>query len=209
MSANSDVYLFISDPKVDEVTGEVSLPDVYWSLDNSGVQTLSEFSAISKGLHITNLSMVPYVSYWDKYYYEAMPDIYITCGVTLSDVCNLLGLSELKLRQPVKLSQSSLYMEDLDVSYLTIKEKKKRLIPVEEAAIPDKHYSERDIVSLSWIGITNLEDCIRIKGTMYSTIVAQRNFIKVFLDNMRKNVESAITGEIRPVDVDEDYIDIL
>ncbi|KAF8991520.1 hypothetical protein BDQ17DRAFT_1370647, partial [Cyathus striatus] len=147
---NSEIYLFISNPKVYEANGGVSLLDAYWSLDNSGVETLSEFSASSIGLPVVRMPLVisSHISYWDKYYYESC----------------------LNFIMP-KISQSSLYMEDLD----------KRNIPVEEAVIPDKHYLKRDITSLSWIGISNLEDCYRIHYSMYARTILQRKNIKYLL----------------------------
>ncbi|KAF8990796.1 hypothetical protein BDQ17DRAFT_1371515 [Cyathus striatus] len=210
---NSEIYLFILNPKVDEASGGVSLSDAYWSLDNSGVETLSEFSAISIGLPIVRMPLLvsAYISYWDKYYYESLPEFYNACGVTSSDVWKLLGLSEMKPRKSARISQSSLYMEDLDVSYLAIKQdkEKKRMIPVEEYVALDKHFPERDsIISLSWIGISNLEDCVRIQYSMYARIIVQRKSIKYL---RKKYAEPGIPDENfpYPVDTDDEYIDIL
>ncbi|KAF8998150.1 hypothetical protein BDQ17DRAFT_1329000 [Cyathus striatus] len=85
---DSEVYLFVSDPGIDPVDGRVSAElHIYWSLDKSGTEPLPAFSAALNGLFITEIDIRPYeITYWDKFYYEALGDFYKMCKTSTYDV---------------------------------------------------------------------------------------------------------------------------
>ncbi|KAF8987660.1 hypothetical protein BDQ17DRAFT_1334941 [Cyathus striatus] len=94
---DAEVDLFISDPGIDPVDGMVLEPHIFWSLEKSGAKPLTEFSATLIGLSAcANVAMTLKISYWDKFYYEALRGLYKMCGLTTSDVSRHIGRSELK-----------------------------------------------------------------------------------------------------------------
>ncbi|KAF8986387.1 hypothetical protein BDQ17DRAFT_1376184 [Cyathus striatus] len=192
-SPQRDVYLFISDPEIDKVNGKVYPPHVYWSLDRSGTKPLSEYFATSNGLTISNIRLNPWVSYWEKFYYEALRDFYNACGIHVSDVFSLLCLPELTsgLRAESFIKSSS-YIEEIDgIDYYKTKNefrisqelprylirRNNITIDVTKKTKPTDQYIMKiespDISSLAWIGITSLEDCFGILSTVYETKYVQ------------------------------------
>ncbi|KAF8989117.1 hypothetical protein BDQ17DRAFT_1478959, partial [Cyathus striatus] len=161
----AEVYLFILDPNIDKDSGKVSPPQVYWSLDQLGTKSLSDGFAASKGLTISKIELSP----------------------------QLLGLPKFipgKAKNIIKSSSS--YIEDKDnINYLKTYDEFKRAQEksrfhlerdhntiwwTNETGLMDRYISEvqsPDITSLAWIGITTLEDCFRLLGTVYETKYVQ------------------------------------
>ncbi|KAF8992558.1 hypothetical protein BDQ17DRAFT_1369407 [Cyathus striatus] len=129
--------------------------------------------------------MNPVIYYWNKFYYEGLHDLHKMCEITTYDASRFVEPRTFKLNKQEKQSKSSSYTEDI-----TRKQGK---------SMPSPHWERRtgyiarrvltymwevgrydplvispNICLLSWIGITTLEDCITLMGTVFETIDLQK-----------------------------------
>ncbi|KAF8992561.1 hypothetical protein BDQ17DRAFT_1413326, partial [Cyathus striatus] len=207
---DTEIYLFISDWTIDPLDGRVSEPDIYWSLDKSGRESLTEYSAALRGLSGANITLNLEIRYWDKFYYDALCDLYKMCRITTSDgsdVSQHIKPSKFKLNKQEQRRKSYLYTEDIGATYL--KTEHERVKHEERLSWPYVYWYQRssyavdscmtyswveerystqvkspNISHLSWIGITILEDCFRQIGTVLETRYVrnkQRKYHETFI----------------------------
>ncbi|KAF8984974.1 hypothetical protein BDQ17DRAFT_1436809 [Cyathus striatus] len=214
-SPKTEIYLFASDLRIDQANGRLLPLNVYFSLDKMGTERLSELYAASIGLTITSTELSPLISYWETFYYEALCDFYDSCGLKTFDIYMLLGIPNLATRKADTFPKSSAYMENIDsVGYLKTKNEIKRdkeilwhprergnfdIKWIKGYNLMDKYISmvkaPDTISSLAWIGISALEDCLGLIGTVYETkfvqIMRRNNY-----DQYRRQVELRYIMEI-------------
>ncbi|KAF8991250.1 hypothetical protein BDQ17DRAFT_1433240 [Cyathus striatus] len=221
---DTEVYLFISDPGIDPMHGKVIEPHIFWSLDKSGTKPLTEFSAALKGLLSANVTMTPIVYHWDNFYYEGLYELHKMCGITTS---RYAGPSKFKHNsKQEQLRNSPLYIEDAGMNYLKTQHK---LVKdreghswrgrngFERLKYPHSWEEERysplikppNISSLSWIGVTALEDGFAVLGTVYETR-EQRRLLENYIYRARflNGADEDDWEKITHVDVHSDGSDM-
>ncbi|KAF8989314.1 hypothetical protein BDQ17DRAFT_1478714 [Cyathus striatus] len=160
---DAEVYLFISDPGIDPVDGKVSEPHIFWSLDKSGSEPLTEFSAALKGLSSSDVTMELMVGYWDRFYYEAFRDLYKMHGPMTSDFSQHVDRSELECGEQDRTRKSSSNIEDsVGIEYFKT---------LHEVA---KHEEQQTFIWRTRPGNSSilesfLEDGFAVLGTVYDT----------------------------------------
>ncbi|KAF8989303.1 hypothetical protein BDQ17DRAFT_1478701, partial [Cyathus striatus] len=172
-------------------------PHIFWSLERSGAKPLTDFSATLIGLSTcANVAMTLKISYWDKFYYEALHDLYKMCGIITPDVLRHIGQSEL-------------------ASSKQGQEKKKHtewwLHPIfkkQTSYIIEWHFVSPDISLLSWIGITTLEDGFAVLGTVYDTREQRSHCKEIYEAGLSHSADKDEWEKISHADIDDEGSDM-
>ncbi|KAF8990353.1 hypothetical protein BDQ17DRAFT_1547257 [Cyathus striatus] len=184
-NADAEIYFFIPDACIYPVDGKVLELHSFWSLDKSGAEPLTEYSAALIGLSGAYINITPRVSYLETFYYQALRDLYKLYRITKYDILQCAGAYKFKQGR----RKFSVYLDDMGFDYFKTHHERKK-----DTELKWHYWNERssstaedltryfwdperfnpEVISpnislLSWIGVTRLEDCFSLVGTVFET----------------------------------------